>query len=105
MPADRRPHLRERLRGRERGAPGAAVHADREDPRDPGARGGGDEVRVVGLARVEVGVAVDHSLGNSGSSLATRAPPVPAPKRAASSSSPGRPSAASSRSVVAGMYG
>ena len=58
--SDRRVHLREVLGRGERRAAGGSVDAHGHDARDPGGVGRRDELRVGGLAQVEVGVRVDH---------------------------------------------
>jgi hypothetical protein len=61
MAPDRREHLRVAFGGLQRRAAGHAVRADGQHARDPCGDGRRDELGVVGLADVQVRVAVDHA--------------------------------------------
>ena len=104
MPADRREHALELLRGPDGLEVGFLVEADRQDPRHAHALGVGNELGIRRVADPEMGVAVDHgasSFGNSGGIRSTVWPPPREPNDAISRES--SPSAARSRSEERGM--
>src|SRR5207244_2773719 len=103
--ADRRVDLREILGGRQRRATRGTGGADRHDPGHTGIRRTGHKLGVRRLAHVQMRVAVDHRFGNSGSSDSTGTPLPRSANSARSYVTCGAPSARSSFSTVAGMYG